>query len=256
LAERVHICCILETRTTDFGVLLSLLPEYKVLHNDPSHPHTKGKGVALFIHASLWDHVTILFTLSGPFESVCVRLPAAFFGLHMGEVALAVVYVRPQSTHQTPACLEDCFNVQDERLRMLLTQCKQVFVCGDFNARIGQEPEYLSRDDRPARYFPWLLRPRCLHGPKTQNVAGQCLQKVVVQNSLLFTTGRGKGDEGQSTSGFASATDFNGARVDHVLVMPSVYGAIQQIEIDRSVPISDHAPITVSFATAQHSPDL
>ena len=122
-----------------------------------------------------------------------------------------------------------------------------IFLMGDFNAKLGTLGEVADDQLHLLHAFP-CLQNRRMSEFSDVNCAGTFLADLAMAAGLLICTGRTPGDKGQATY-FLRRQDkcTPCSRPDHIILSPSLFGALQHCTINPMVPPFDHASISADF---------
>lgn len=256
LVGQNHITVLLETRVSDLTPLTVHLDTHsKCFHNTVDFEGWRGQGVAIFVHNSLTDLVRI-WKVSDDIQAVWIKICGYVFGVG-GQVILGGIYINPQSNTRNESHIGQMFSELQLEVSEAQANCSHLFLMGDFNARLDQQPDPF---DEP---FSFLLESSpCLketcagqHCNSRMNTAGECLLDIAIstplqafQHQLILTTGRGRGDNGQPTFfGYNAASTPNATRTEHIAMSPDLYSCCQEIQVLHHIDLMDHRPLTCQF---------
>ena len=250
LVARSHISVLLETRTNDMQRILGHRDMHEYVMPDnccvPVHAAVKGTGVAVITHHTVADMVHFI-KLSHDTQVVWLSVDGSVFGVH-GQVALGACYINPSTggsdnervRDEYDSLLEDCLSMSSTYDHVMLT--------GDFNAHVGDTPEFCHEHHDLLDMFPHLAHPRqCSDTKKRKNYAGMCLLDLAAVCRLVLTTGRGHGDTGQHTyRGYENRVGRT--RTEHMLMSAGLYSGLKCVAVyDDGHGLLDHRALHVSF---------
>ena len=95
--------------------------------------------------------------------------------------------------------------------------------------------------------FPELGTTRLGQYKDQANTAGRCLRDIALETSLILTTGRGKGDNGQPTF-FGYNPPFYPPRTEHLLMSTAFFFCCKQISVLHEFDSADHRPLLCRFS--------
>jgi hypothetical protein len=223
--------------------LLDLLPGFTCVHYPVPSPGLKGQGVAIFIHNTIQDHVT-LWKSSPHVQALWLRINKCVFG-SASDVLFGAVYIPPENTNKTSrvdeilqAYISLSADIQDATAQGLLP-----YLSGDFNVKLPALSEFLNDHPHLTCRFPELALPRTLSGIALLNTSGNALLDMAVVSGHICTTGRGRGDTGQPTCRTAT-------RTEHLLLDPDLYALLKTTSFPPDFVCSDHVPMTHTFQTS------
>ena len=218
-AQAFDVILLSETRAVHFSD--DLLPQYSIAYCPASQEGRGGEGLLVAVKkhhdfhvldygsddSSLW---VCLYFLSG-------RRPILF----------GVVYVPPAgSTNLQAVDLEDRFTKLSTRLAAAHLD-GDVFLAGDFNARVGRLEESASAQQRGCTDL-------------AVNSHGRRLIRLCSETGSLLCTGRLPGDQHAPCTFRAGARQ---SRVDHILVSDVFLSQVQRCTVNTARLESDHAPL-------------
>ena len=236
-------------------------------HNYPRrYKHRSAKrhsgGIALFIRKTIQDGVTL-----GNYTNdtiAWVVLKKSFFRFPR-DIYLACIYIVPEgSTNST----HDAFDLIFEQI-IKIPNGNDVILCGDYNARTGSMVDLdINFTNRTNGDLNSLLPPECSeryllidkmyrqnllernNKDLTSNTFGSRLIELCRMVGLLILNGRIGSDKG--IGDFTRDSTTGKSVVDYVLSSPRVFSLISEFVIHKSLPESDHKPISFTIFTAPY----
>jgi len=104
-------------------------------------------------------------------------------------------------------------------------KARAMILVGDFNAHLDNLPDHFSEGHAAMlSRFPELGTTRLGQYKDRANTAGRCLRDIALEISLILTTGRGVGDNGQPTF-FGYNPPFYPSRTEHLLMSTALFPA-------------------------------
>ena len=198
-----------------------LLPQFSIAYSPASQEGRGGEGLLVAVKK---HHAFHVLDYGSDDSSLWVRLC-----FHSGRrpIIFGVVYVPPAgSTNLHSVDLDDRFTKLSTRLAAARLE-GDVFLAGDFNARVGRLEEPALAQERGCTDL-------------VVNSHGRRLIRLCSQTGSLLCTGRLPGDEHAPVSFRAGARQ---SRVDHILVSHEFLSQVQGCTVNTARVESDHAPL-------------
>ena len=228
-------------------------PGYRV-HNNTRKCNKYG-GVCTMVENSISRGVKVIPV---KFEdAVACKLDKNFFGLEE-DLYLVNSYIKPAqtSTKTSEKTGLDILADLDQFLNELHTK-GDIIMCGDFNARIGKNIDYIRNElsgaesfvPLPDDYIPQDLRDRNNKDRKTNSYKKPFLD-LLINNKLHILNGRTLGD----SLGELTCIKHNGASVvDYFAVSYNSSKYIGHMTVLPFTPYSDHKPLALKLTIAMKS---
>ena len=167
-------------------------------------------------------------------------------------------YVKPANTSNKSSHLSglDILNELDNLINSLAAR-GAVILCGDFNARIGLENDFIATDEHransfiplPDDYIPLELPNRNSQDRKTNSYKRPFLD-MLINNELHILNGRTLGDfKGE----FTCIQPGGASVVDYFIISPEISELICYLTIHPLTCFSDHKPLTLTLNVSQIS---
>lgn len=210
-------------------------------------------GVAALVKDKISEGIS--YVKSPNIEQDIVWLKLSKFYFHWeNDLYIAFIYISPEYSSHTVRENPQYFEKLESDIAYFSSRGK-VSILGDFNARTGQEPDYIVNDadgiehiPLPSDYIP--DRPLCnrLNQDKTANNYGKSLLNVCQSSGMRILNGRYIGD----SLGQLTCHQYNGSSmVDYCIVHHTLLPYILCFKVhDWCATISDHC--LISFAIAAH----
>ena len=245
-----HIVVLTETRTNEMDRLMcGLHATHRLIHATriaPEHVGLPGHGVAVLASVLCADYLHMHLD-SEQLQCIWVRCRKEVFGFQE-DVMLGAAYINPASSHFPTHAVTDSFSSLLSEIAHATQVTPHVLLCGDFNAKVGRMSEVSELHDGLLMAHPALHQSRRCECSGT-NAAGRHLIELASVSGCVLGTGRVHGDNGQRTC-VGHATRLGGSRPDHVVMSDKVFGAAVHVDIMDVPYISDHMPMSMSYAVA------
>ena len=217
--QAFDVILLSETRAVHFPAYL--LPDYSIAYCPASQEGRGGEGLLVAVKQHLAYHV---LDYGSDDSSLWVRL---CFTSGRRPIIFGVVYVPPAgSTSLQAVDLEDRFTKLSARLAAAQLE-GDVFLAGDFNARVGRLEESAYARQRGCTDL-------------VVNSHGRRLLRLCSETGSLLCTGRLPGDEQAPFSFKAGARQ---SRVDHIVVSHGFVSQVHGCTVNTARQESDHAPL-------------
>ena len=211
----------------------------------------KSGGVAILIRNELTEGIEIIKNISSSEYLIC-RLDKKFFKLSK-DIYIVNTYIKPQNTSSSTHLENGAVTLrQIEDLISDLKKTGDIILCGDFNARIGQNPGQIVENisdliPLPDDYIPDDLTNRNSLDTNT-NSYGKIFLNLIKNNQLIILNGRTLGD----LSGNFTSIQKNGCSViDYISVSTNLKPNIKYFKVLPFTEHSDHRPISTELRINQ-----
>lgn len=236
-----HIICLQETRQN------VKFPGYRAFNN--TRRDEKNGGVCTLVKNGLADGLQKINT-SIPDLIVC-KVKKSYFNLN-SDIFIINVYIKPanSSSMNSANSGHDTLKELDTLINDLQNH-GQILICGDFNARIANENDFIMNDKDstdsfiplPDDYIPDNLLKRNSQDNKTNSYRRPFLE-MLLNNKIHILNGRTLGDfKGQ----FTCIQITGSSVVDYFITSTIVRNLVNHMTILPFTPYSDHKPIAVSL---------
>ena len=228
-------------------------PGYRTFNN--TRKENLNGGVCIMVKNELSNGVKQHKT-NIPDVIVC-KLEKSYFRLPR-EVFIVNSYVKPANTSTKSSNLSglDILNELDNLINSL-TAKGAVILCGDFNARIGLEHDFIATDEHransfiplPDDYIPLELPNRNSQDRKTNSYKRPFLD-MLINNELHILNGRTLGDfKGE----FTCIQPGGASVVDYFVISPEIGDLICYMTVNPLTSFSDHKPLTLTLNLCKNS---
>ena len=218
-------------------------PGYRVYNN--TRNNDKYGGVCIMIRNSISRGVKRVHQPTD--DVIACKLDKNFFGLN-NDLYLVNSYIKPAYTSSITSntCGLEILSALDDFITNLLNK-GDVIMCGDFNARIGKECDFIINDQSgaesfvplPDDYIPQNLRNRNSKDKNTNSYKKPFLE-LLINNKMHILNGRTLGD----SIGDFTCIKHNGASVvDYFAISPDSSKYISHMSVQPFTPFSDHKPL-------------
>ena len=213
----------------------------------------KSGGVAILIRNELVEGIEIIKNINSTEYLIC-RLDNNFFKLPK-DIYIVNTYIKPQNTSSSTQLENGAATLrQIEDLISDLKKTGDIILCGDFNARIGQNPGQIIEDlsdhiPLPDDYIPDVLTKRNSLDLNT-NSYGKIFLNLIKNNQLIILNGRTLGD---LTGNFTSIQKSGCSVIDYISVSNSLKSDIKYFKVLPFTEHSDHRPISTELRINQIS---
>ena len=232
------ILLLTETRTQ--ADVQHILPDHHIFDTPAQTSGRGGQGLLLAARHNL-KLVPSLWHTDVQHGSVWIQLTPS--DRRQSPYFVGVSYIPPTGSiqfRQTPA---DALMHQLAQQVELAGTRGHVLLAGDFNARIGSlDDSWVTDLDSSIPAHRYSLD-TAVSGHSTQ------LMALCARTGLVLCTGRAPGD---TPAGFSyskhAGTEHRQTRIDHVMVSPELWGAIQRCSVDQSRLDSDHMPLVLTLS--------
>ena len=205
------------------------------------HPrtHRASGGIGIFVRNNLMGKIKINNTLE---TIVWIKLKSSLVNTE-NDVCIGCIYMPPEGSSYV---IDTCCPFTDLQEEISKIQCKNIFLCGDFNARVGSLLDYDngSPDELPGNAH-WLEN--FLDTPKTMprqsvdntvNKYGKNLIDMCKSSNLYILNGRI-----QNTNEFTCYTSNGKSVVDYLLTSVTDLDKLEKFELHPKRAESDHCPL-------------
>ena len=226
---------VMLTETQALAPLQRQLPQHAVFTIPATAPGRRGEGILLAIRRQLPFSV-LGWQLDADNGVIWVTMRPSHS--QHSPLTIGVVYVPPASHHSAQLARKPAqarFDALSERLTTASCQ-GQVLLAGDCNARVGSLHELWLPD------LGHSVPAQAANTDQTINSHGRKLQRLCADSAVVLCTGRTPSDVPAAAS-FKARSNTSPSRLDHVLVDPSLFAAIQSCGIGAERPDSDHLPL-------------
>ena len=201
----------------------------------------KTGGVAILIKDNLAEGLSIIETTNP--DIIVGKLQKSFFGLDK-DLYIVNTYARPENASGNhiksgQETISDC----DEIMANLPEG--DILLCGDFNARVSNDPCQTSESEDsfvplPLDYVPDTIDSRVSQDQKRNN-QGHHFKELIQNHQLRILNGRTLGD---FTGRFTSIQFAGCSVVDYIASSRSLTPRIDHMKVLDLLPTSDHRPLT------------
>lgn len=220
--------------------------------NRPKHKNAKrySGGIAALVRKNLIDGISYIQSPNLPRHVIWLKLSKSFF-TWINDLYLAIVYLSPEHSSLTVRENPDFFDKLESDLAFF-SQKGKVLLTGDFNARTGEELDYIANDNdnfhlpMPADYVP----DRSLRKRRNQDLVcrgyGRALIDLCKSSGVRILNGRTLGD----SIGKMTCHQYNGSSsVDYGLAHYSLLPYINYFKVHKwCETISDHSHISFAIS--------
>lgn len=205
--------------------VLSVLSSHTIVFDPANEANRAGEGLLIAVRKCLSVHTQRWLSDQ---SSLWVRVK---FTDRVKPVFFANCYIPPSSSLKLRDCDLEARLLQLQSSLQLAAAEGQVFMAGDFNARIGVFPsDFQSR--------PYLRG--CSDHVVTSH--GRNLCNFAHSNACVILTGQVKGDL-LGTPTFQSRSNSVPSRLDHIITPIGDVSLVQSVSVDESRDESDHFPL-------------
>ena len=222
-----------------------------------NRPDSRSGGVAIMFHNYLKPGINNFPT--SHHDIACVVLDKNYFSLP-SDLYIITVYMSPAFSSYSKRILnynEDMFTYLND-LTMSCMNKGEVIICGDFNARIGHNFDYIpdfhssSNNAGLISEYNDLIdfnhHDRNAYDVKVNSI-GQSLLDYVIGNKLLIANGRTLGD----AFGNFTCYKWNGqSTVDYFICSDQIQNSLMSLVVQPLTSFSDHCPISLTVTLSNH----
>ena len=183
------VLALSETRTNDLSRLAPYMRKHVVVCKTDGQAGKPGTGLAVLARPHVADHMSVFHVTD---FSVWLHVNKHLWGLD-DDVMLGVVYIPPQSTHFHPSRVSEHYMTLFDEVLAASQVTPNIFLMGDFNAKLGTLGEVADDQLHLLHAFP-CLQNRRMSEFSDVNCAGTFLADLAMAAGLLFCTGRTPGD--------------------------------------------------------------
>ena len=235
------IVCLQETRTNN------TVSGYRSYSN--LRPEQKYGGVSIFVKNELSAGIT--FIKNTICDVVACKISRSVLNLNLNsDIILINAYVKP-SNSTSNSTDNDGYNTLRELDNLInkLRDQGEIILCGDFNSRISNLPDFIEHDYNcndgfiplPEDYIPDNLRKRNSQDTKTNNYKRLFLD-ILTNNSIHILNGRTLGD----FKGSYTCIQYGGSSVvDYFIISSGLKKNIKYMDIMPFTIFSDHKPLCI-----------
>ena len=213
----------------------------------------KSGGVAILIRNELVEGIEIIKNMNSSEYLIC-RLDKKFFKFSK-DIFILNTYIKPQNTSSSTQLENGAATLrQIEDIISDLQKTGDVILCGDFNARIAQNPGQIVENvsdhiPLPDDYIPDALSKRNSLD-KNVNSYGKIFLNLIKNNQLIILNGRTLGD---LTGNFTSIQKNGCSVIDYISVSSNLKSDIKYLKVLPFTEYSDHRPISTELRINQIS---
>ena len=241
--DKFDIICLQETKiAVDMSVHINNFHVIKI-----SRPHEKNfpisGGMMILIKPSVLEGINVLPNNSS--EIQWLQLKRNYFSFEK-DVFLCFTYISPQFSSYTIRHNLDILSDLEKDI-VLYSETGNIMICGDTNARIGKEIEFIDNDNDYVS-VPSYVSCNCYVKQKMSedrvcNSRGRELLDICTSSNLVVLNGRTCGDQGGKYTCF----QYNGnSVVDYCIVSELLFNNILYFHVQDHYPLlSDHSLISV-----------
>ena len=222
-------------------------PGFRTFNNN--RRDNKHGGVCIMIQNEIARGVKLV--KSAIEDVVACKLDKTFFGLE-SDIFIVNAYVKPansSSKHSLISGLDTLYEL-DSFLNTLLNK-GGVINCGDFNARIGRELDYIEEDrcghdsfiPLPDDYIPQNLQARNSKDLSSNSYKRPFLE-MLINNKLHVLNGRTLGD---SFGEFTCIQTSGASVVDYFIISQNCHKYVRHMTVHPFTCFSDHKPIVLTL---------
>ena len=215
----------------------------------------KNGGVCTLIKNEISDGITRINT-SVPDTVVC-KLKHTYFNL-TSDIFIINAYIKPANSSSKNSDNSGHDNLRD--LDILINDLQKngdIILCGDFNARIANEPDFITNDTDsadafiplPEDYIPDNLTKRNSQDSKT-NCYKRLFLDMLINNKIHILNGRTLGDfKGQ----FTCIQPTGSSVIDYFITSAEICKLINHLSVMPFTIFSDHRPVSLSTTLSRLS---
>ena len=241
ILQQHDIICLQETRQC------VKVPGFRAFNN--TRDSEKHGGVCTLIKNSIKDGV---HRISSKYSDMVIcKMKQAYFNL-VSDVYIINIYVKPANTSCKTADSSgmDTLHALDSIINDLQGQ-GEIILCGDFNARISNELDFILNDEDntdsyiplPDDYIPDNIRKRSSQDRKTNSYKRTFLD-LLTNNRIHILNGRTLGDfKGQ----FTCIQPTGSSVVDYFIASPNIRQLVNHLTVMPFTIFSDHKPLSLSL---------
>ena len=225
--------------------------EFRTCRNKNSKAKKMSGGVAVLVKKNMAHSVTVIKSKHS--DIIWLKISKTYMRLNR-DLYVGFVYVSPSTSAYTRSLQQDTWDVLTDEL--LEHQRKGTCVLmGDFNARVGTDPDYIENDD--ARYNQTPINYMCdqntitrANRDRNQNAYKHKLLEMCIASGLRILNGRTMGD----CFGELTCHRRNGnSTIDLGLVDDSLLLKVESFKVGNfDSTLSDHCPITATIRLPVH----
>lgn len=234
-------------------------PGYRAYNK--THIGEKNGGVCILVKNELTSGVVNIKTTTP--DIVICKLKRSFFNAEK-DLFIICAYIKPANTSSINSNLSglNILSELDDTINNI-RQLGEIVLCGDFNARISNEPDYIINDidstdsfvPLPEDYIPDNVTKRNSQDTTTNSYKRHFLE-LLLNNSLHILNGRTLGDfKGQ----FTSIQRTGSSVIDYICTSPDIKHLINFMKILPFTQYSDHKPLSLNLkvnCTPRNCPKL
>ena len=205
-------------------------------------------GIIIYYRKEYEKGITHIVNGTNSQNRLWLKLSKEFFGFQEN-VYLCAVYVPPVTSNY----FENDLNLLENEISSFSNSGK-VILMGDFNARTGQNPDFIMRDNSKINNFdashllPEYYEVDSEIGRNNQdtcfNAQGKSLLDLCISSRLRILNGRYIGD----SLGYYTFMSLNGySSVDYALVSESLLSSVKFFKTDEFNYLSDHVQIQLTL---------
>ena len=209
-------------------------------------------GLLCYIRSELSEGISPIDHLSPQEDRIWLRLNAAFFGFSR-DVLICFAYVTPESSCHQSSRNNLWITLQEEIA--LLSHEGDLILTGDYNARTGEEQDFIPNDSES--YIPLPPDYQVDHCPsrfsqdKKCNNYGKELLSICQSARLRMLNGRIGNDH--KLGQFTCFTSQGSSVVDYTIVSEELLEKIDNFTVGALGSISDHCPLIMALKSESYS---
>ena len=223
------------------------LPGYRAYNN--THDHGKHGGVSILVKNDISDGICMIKT---PVPDIVVcKMKQSFFNLS-SDTYIVNVYAKPANTSSATSVTSgiDTLHELDSLINDLLSR-GEVVLCGDFNARISNELDFIIDDEDstdsylplPIDYVPDNVPKRNSQDQRVNSYKRPFLE-LLTNNGIHILNGRTLGD----FAGKFTCVQLTGSSVvDYFVASPKTRHLVNHLTVMPFTIFSDHKPLSLSI---------
>ena len=247
-----HILCLQENRQR------VKLPGFRAFNN--THNDEKHGGVCILVRNEISSGISLIKT-SAPDIVVC-KLKHTYFNTAK-DIFIVNAYIKPDNT----SCKTSNYTGSDtlHEIDLIVNDLQsrgEIIVCGDFNARVSVDPDFLIDDTPMCNDFiplPDDYIPDNLYKRNSQDLRSNSYKRPFLDflknNSIHILNGRTLGD---FTGKFTCVEKTGSSVVDYFITSPQVRLLVNHFTVKPFTQFSDHKPLSLSIklnsSSIKHQP--
>ena len=214
-----------------------------------THTDEKHGGVCTLIKNELADGVC---KISNPTPDILVcKMKRAFFNL-ANDIYIINVYIKPANTSSKNSDNSGLDTLQElDTTINNFRRLGEIVLCGDFNARISNEPDYIIHDSDstdsfvplPDDYLPDNIPKRNSQDLKTNSYKRHFLE-LLTNNSIHILNGRTLGD---FKGHFTCIQRTGSSLIDYFVTSPNIRLLVNHMNVLPFSRFSDHKPLSLNL---------